>query len=209
MLFNGNPLLRFDGYHIFADAIEVPNLGNRANSYLTYLLQRYVLRVRRAESPATAPGERFWLPVYGVAALVYRLFIMVAIVLFVATKFFFIGVLIAIWSIAMVFVLPLWKAIRFFAASPALSRQRGRAIRSAMLAIAVLVMLLGLFPAPLRTRVEGVVWLPEEAMIRAGTAGNVVRLIARPNSKVSAGQALFELEDPFLPLRRVRGARVR
>lgn len=201
VLFNGNPLLRFDGYHIFADAVEIPNLGNRANSYLTYLLKRYVLRIRRAESPASAPGERFWLPAYGLAALVYRLFIMLAIVVFVAKKFFFIGVLIAVWSIATVFLLPVWKSIRFFVASPTLSRQRGRATRSAVAAILVLAILFGVFPAPLRTQVEGVVWLPEEAMIRAGTAGNVARLIAAPNSEVLAGEPLIELDDPFLPLR--------
>ena len=201
LLFNGNPLLRFDGYHIFADAVEIPNLGNRSNSYLTYLLQRYILRIRRAHSPVTAPGERFWLPVYGLAALLYRMFIMLAIILFVASKFFFVGILIAIWSVFSIFVLPLWKTVRFFVSSPTLSRQRGSATRHAAVALFVLVILLGLFPAPLRTQVEGVVWLPEEAMIRARTAGNVAALIAVPNSAVSAGDPLFELEDPFLPLR--------
>lgn len=200
VLFNGNPLLRFDGYHIFADAIEVPNLGNRANSYLTYLLQKYLLRLRHAQSPVSGPGERFWLPVYGIAALLYRLFIMVAIVLFVATKFFFIGVVIAIWSLATVFVMPLWQAIRFFVSSPTVNRQRARATRAATVGLAIAVLLFGVFPAPLRTQVEGVVWLPEEGMVRARTAGNVVELLAEPNSQVQAGDALFRLEDPFLPL---------
>lgn len=201
ILFNGNPLLRFDGYHIFADAVEIPNLGNRSNAYLTYLLKRYVLRIRKAQSPVTAPGERFWLPVYGLAALLYRMFIMLAIVVFVASKFFFIGVVIAIWSIVMVFVLPVWKSIRFFVSSPSLARQRGRATRSAVIALSLLVIVVGFFPAPLRTQVEGVVWLPEEAMVRAGTAGGIVKLLAAPNSEVAPGDPLFELEDPFLPLR--------
>jgi putative peptide zinc metalloprotease protein len=201
VLFNGNPLLRFDGYHIFADAVEIPNLGSRANTYLTYILKRYVVRDRHAQSPVTAPGERFWLPVYGLAALLYRLFIMLAIVVFVASKFFFIGVMIAIWSLTTVFLMPVWKSIRFFVSSPTLARQRGRATRSAFVALAVLALLVGFFPAPLRTQVEGVVWLPEEAMIRAGTAGSVMKLLATPNSEVDAGDPLFELEDPFLPVR--------
>jgi putative peptide zinc metalloprotease protein len=201
VLFNGNPLLRFDGYHIFADAVEVPNLGNRSNAYLTYLLQRYVLRVRNATSPVSAPGERFWLPVYGIAALLYRMLIMLAIVVFVATKFFFIGVLIAIWSIVTVFVLPIWKSIKFFTSSPVLARQRGRATRSGLVALAILVLVLGVFPAPLRTQIEGVVWLPEEGMVRVKTAGNVARIIAARDSYVDIGDPLFELEDPFLPVR--------
>ena len=201
VLFNGNPLLRFDGYHIFADAIEVPNLGNRANAYLLYVLQKYLLRLRHVQSPVTSAGERFWLPAYGLAALIYRLFIMVAIVLFVATKFFFVGVLIAVWSLVTVFVTPLWKAIRFFVSSPTVSRQRSRATRAVVTGLVLLVVVFGLFPAPLRTQVEGVVWLPDEGMVRAGTAGTVAELLAEPMSEVAAGDPLFRLEDPFLPLR--------
>ncbi|MCP4878249.1 MAG: hypothetical protein GY896_22585, partial [Gammaproteobacteria bacterium] len=40
LLFNGNPLLRYDGYYIFADLFEIPNLGQRSTRYLGYLLQR-------------------------------------------------------------------------------------------------------------------------------------------------------------------------
>ena len=42
VFFNGNPLLRFDGYYVFNDLIEVPNLGTRANKYMGYLVQKYV-----------------------------------------------------------------------------------------------------------------------------------------------------------------------
>ncbi len=51
LLFNGNPLLRFDGYYVLSDAIEIPNLGARANQYLGYLFQRYVFGVADAEDP--------------------------------------------------------------------------------------------------------------------------------------------------------------
>lgn len=200
VLFNGNPLLRFDGYHILGDALEIPNLGNRSNAYLTYLLQRYLLRVRNATSPATAPGENFWLPVYGLAALVYRMLIMIAIVLLVASKFFFIGVLIALWSLFALIVMPIWKAGKFFVSSPVLARRRGRSVVIGALAITLLVAFFGLFPAPLRTQVEGVVWLPEHAMVRAGTSGSVQALLTPPNAQVRAGDPLFKLEDPFLPV---------
>lgn len=33
VVFNGNPLLRFDSYYILSDLIEIPNLGQRANRY--------------------------------------------------------------------------------------------------------------------------------------------------------------------------------
>src|SRR6185436_6627027 len=45
LVFNGNPLLRFDGYYIFSDLLEIPNLGQRANAYLGYVVKRHVLGV--------------------------------------------------------------------------------------------------------------------------------------------------------------------
>jgi putative peptide zinc metalloprotease protein len=201
VLFNGNPLLRFDGYHIFADALEIPNLGNRSSAYLTYLLQRYLLGIRAAVSPATAPGESFWLPAYGIAALLYRWLIMLAIAVFIASKFFFFGVLIALWALGSMLILPLWKAVRFFATSPLLGRHRAQATLKGAAAALVLALFFAAFPAPLRTQVEGVLWLPDQAMVRPGTAGNVSALLAQPNSRVAAGDPLFALEDPFLPLR--------
>ena len=45
LLFNGNPLLRFDGYYVLSDILEIPNLGKRANRYIGYLIQRYLFGV--------------------------------------------------------------------------------------------------------------------------------------------------------------------
>ena len=42
LLFNGNPLLRFDGYYILADLLEIPNLAQRSTRYLGYLGHRHI-----------------------------------------------------------------------------------------------------------------------------------------------------------------------
>src|SRR6185503_10544121 len=42
LVFNANPLLRYDGYYILADLLEIPNLRARANRYLGYLGERYL-----------------------------------------------------------------------------------------------------------------------------------------------------------------------
>lgn len=88
LLFNGNPLLRFDGYYVLCDLIEIPNLGTRANKYVGWLVERYAFGVEEAESPVTGRGEAPWLFFYAVAAFAYRMVIMIAIALFVATQFF-------------------------------------------------------------------------------------------------------------------------
>jgi putative peptide zinc metalloprotease protein len=55
LLFNGNPLLRYDGYYVLADLIEMPNLGNRSNQYWQWLAKRYLFGATHRRSAA---GER-------------------------------------------------------------------------------------------------------------------------------------------------------
>ncbi|HEU4644078.1 MAG TPA: HlyD family efflux transporter periplasmic adaptor subunit [Burkholderiales bacterium] len=201
LLFNGNPLLRFDGYYVLADAIEIPNLGTRANKYLGYLYQRYLCGVADAENPAESPGERAWMVAYGIAAFLYRIFILFVIILFIAGKFFLIGVLLAIWAVATQVVVPMGKSLSFLATSPGLRRQRGRVMSTSVLLALALLGLVFVAPAPSWTSAQGVLWVPEEAQVRAGTEGFVERLLAPADSTVARGQPLIEARDPFLQTR--------
>ena len=210
LLFNGNPLLRFDGYYVLSDLVEIPNLYQRANRYLLYLIQRHAFGLRSVESPVNAPGEGAWFLCYGIAALIYRLFIMVAIVSFIATKFFIVGVLIAIWSCMMMYGLPLAKGLWFLTTSPALYRRRGRAVGVVGgVVAATAAFLLGL-PLPLTTVTEGVIWVPGDAVVHARTEGIVSEVLAPPNSEVQPGTPLLRMVDPLLAARvRVLEAEVR
>jgi putative peptide zinc metalloprotease protein len=201
LLFNGNPLLRFDGYYVLSDALEIPNLGQRSNQYLGYLFQRYAIGIRDAESPARSAGERFWMVLYGIGSFVYRVFITFVIVLFIAGKFFVIGVLLAIWAVTTQVLTPVVKSISFLTSSPTLRRQRARAALTSAALAAGVAGLLFVAPAPSWTRAEGIIWVPEEALVRAGTDGFVERLIAPVNSAVARGQPLVQAEEPFLEAR--------
>ena len=202
LFFNGNPLLRFDGYYVFADLIEIPNLGKRANDYIGYLVQRYAFRSENAKSPATTASERKWFVFYGVAAFAYRMFIASVIILFVAGKFFFVGILLAIWAATTMLVVPLFKSLKFLISSPKLNEERPRAMMIAGGFVAVLVLLIGIIPAPYRTMAEGVVWLPEQAAVRAGTSCFLRDFATEPDAIVAAGEVLIRCEDPLLALRK-------
>lgn len=197
LLFNGNPLLRFDGYFVAADFLEIPNLGMRSNRYIGYLIQRYLFGNTNARTPVRARGEKFWFFTYAIAAFCYRLLISLTIVMIVATRFFALGVLLAIWSLTLIFIVPIFKHLRFVASAPALRGIRHRAIAVTGLAVALAVALLGFLPLPYRTVVEGVVYAPYEATVHATEAGTVDRLIAAPNSSVAAGTPILALTDPF------------
>ena len=198
LLFNGNPLLRFDGYYVLSDAIEIPNLGARSNQYLGYLVQRHLLGARDVPSPAHTTGERIWMVGYGITSFIYRIFIMVVIITFIASRFFVVGLLLAAWAVATQVVMPVGKSLQSMLNSPHLRRQRGRSAAIGLGVAAGLALLLFAVPAPLWTRAEGVVWVPDEAQVRADTDGFVERLLAPADALVTAGQPLLRLDDPFL-----------
>ncbi len=198
LLFNGNPLLRFDGYYVFADAIEIPGLGKRANNYYLYLTQRYLFDVKEVKSPVTADGETFWFLTYGAAAFVYRISIMIMITLYIAGQYFFIGVALAFWAVFMQLVLPILKALRYLLKSPALSHRRERALSVSLGSLVFTLALLFLIPMPLNTMAQGVVWMPEHSYVRAANNGFIREILVSDGDVVKQGDALIVTEDPLL-----------
>ncbi len=198
LLFNGNPLLRFDGYYIFADAIDVPNLGSRSNKYIAYLAQRFLCGVRSARSPANAPGEARWFFFYGISAFIYRQFIMVAIVTLIALKAFALAVVLGGWAVFQQLLMPTAKALTYLFVNPAVRRTRVRAVMVVTGLTAAIVGGVFFAPAPHWTRAEGVLWLPEKAHVRTGTDGFVSRLLVAADSQVKRGDPVIELHDPLL-----------
>lgn len=198
LLFNGNPLLRFDGYYVLSDLIEIPNLGVRSNRYIGYLVQRYLFGVKTAVSPAIAPGEARWFLFYSITSYLYRLVLTITIILFVASEYLFLGIILGIWSGMMVFVVPLARSFKFLFTSPVLRRQRSRAIAITGGSLASLFMFFTLIPVPYATVAEGVVWAEKESLVHAGTDGVVEELLVAPNASVIKGQPLLVMKDHML-----------
>ncbi len=198
LIFNGNPLLRYDAYYILADLIEMPNLGQRAARYWGYLIERHVLRLGDVESAERRVSDRWWLVCYGLASAIYRLFVTFAIALFIGARFFFVGVILALWAVAMMVGAPIVRALRHLRSKPA-ARERGLHITAGAASLALVASAVAfLLPIPCRTVAEGVVWLPENAIVRAGVDGFVARLEAEPGQHVTSGQALLNSTDPAL-----------
>lgn len=198
LLFNGNPLLRYDAYYILVDLIEMPNLAQRSLRYWVYLLERHMLRLEDLDPPAHAPGERSWLVFYGVASTLYRIFITVSIALFIAGEFFFIGVLLALWAVLAMAGMPLFKGVRYLLNSPRLGRHRQRVWAVLGGSLGVCLLFLMVVPVPSRSQAEGVIWLPDEAIVRAGSNGFIETLLAQPGQRVRPGTPLVRLQDPAL-----------
>lgn len=198
LVFNGNPLLRYDAYYILADLAELPNLAAQSSRYWGYLLQRHLLRLRDVESPAQTRSERLWFGCYGLASALYRVFVSLAIALFIGSRFFFIGVVLALWALATMSLLPLFKAFKSLRALPE-ARERAGHVRAVLAATVVAVVLLvAVLPLPHRTVAQGVIWLPEQSIMRAGSPGFFRSFGAAPGSLVAPGMLLARSVDPTL-----------
>lgn len=196
LVFNGNPLLRYDGYYILADLLEIPNLAQRATRYWGYLVDRYVFRTDGLREFVATDGERIWFLIYGPAAFLYRQAVMLAIAVFIASQYFAVGIAVAIWSLLTGIALPIGKALWLVLTSPRLHRNRNRAMTATFGTILAVGIVLFLVPAPLYFTTEGVVWLPEHAIVRAGADGFVHSFLVEPGQRVGVGDALIESEDP-------------
>jgi putative peptide zinc metalloprotease protein len=198
LLFNGNPLLRFDGYYVLQDALEIPNLGTRANRYIGYLIQRYVFSVRDAISPVDVASERAWFVIYGLAAFAYRLFIMTVIILYISGRFFAVGIILALWAGVTMIGIPMVKHINFLFTNPRLRSNRGRSVGISGLIFLLAAVLLFLLPVPDWTRVQGVTWPSEQSQVRAGTEGFVEEMKVTSGTRVVQGQPLVVVLDPLI-----------
>ena len=195
LLFNGNPLLRFDGYYVLADAIEIPNLATRSSRFYGYLARRYLMGLGEEPSPVTAAGESGWFLFYGAASTLYRVAIGIGIALFLIASIPVLGVLMAAWLLIAQLVLPLWRMLRYLLTAPALTGRRTRSLGLVGGLIAGACLLLALVPVSSSTRVDGIVLLPEQAAVRAGVDGFLQRQWVSDGTEVVRGALLFELRN--------------
>jgi putative peptide zinc metalloprotease protein len=198
LIFNGNPLLRYDAYYMLSDYLEIPNLGLRANRYIGYLCQRYLFNIKDAQSPVSAPGEAAWMGFYGVASFAYRLYIMVRIAMFVAGKFFIIGIVLAIWGIFTMLILPFYKVIKYIFTDSNIQNKRRRVLSVTGISAGLLLLMILLVPVPSFTVAEGVISAPENSQVYAGTDGFVKEVIVSPGQMVHTGEPLIICENPDL-----------
>jgi len=204
LLFNGNPLLRYDAYYILSDLLEIPNLSQRSKDYIYYLVKRYVWGVKRARNPAHSAGERAWFVFYGIASTAYRVFILVMILAFLGDRLpeqlKFVALILGGISVIMWLFVPLGKFLRYLATSPELSRNRPRAVLTTLVTVALIVAGLGVVPAPEHVRLEGVVEPVKVQKIHADTAGFIYavtpsgRLVTPDNAAPLVAAASADLD---------------
>lgn len=206
VFFNGNPFLRYDGYYILADMVEIPNLFGKSIQYLMYLIKHYAFGVENAINPTESRGQRIWLLVYLVLAGVVRVVVSSAIVLFLVRELhnypeamLFLTIMAAA-GLAAWLVVPIGRGLWYLAGSSELMHHRGRAWLVTIGTLSVGLGLVGAVPVPNHCRVEAVTRAQTQQRMYVRTSG-FLRTFAKSGLRVHGGPhgtVLLQLSNPRL-----------
>jgi putative peptide zinc metalloprotease protein len=199
VLVNGNPLLRFDGYHVLADLAELPNLAQRSQAWWLQGIQRHVLGLPHSGSRARARGEAPWLAGYAPLSWLVRAALLIGLVVALVQPMPWVAVGMAAFGAWTMLFMPLAKALRWVAGAPQLAGRRTRAVGATLATGALAAVIAFAVPLPQRSHAPGLVWLPDEALVRLQVGGFVEAFLVRDGDIVEAGMPLVQLvNEPLL-----------
>ncbi len=200
LLFNANPLLRFDGYYILADLIDIPNLSSRSKEQLIHFFEKYLLGVKESISPADTLKEVVWLTAYGFFSFAYRLIILTAIIVFVSDSYLIFGLLLACFCLISWGVFPVLRFVAYIMTSPQLQRVRGRSVLVSFGGILTLLALLWFVPMADHFRAPGILESQHHVKVVNDTAGYVRTIFVPTGAMVQTGTPLLELSNSELDI---------
>src|SRR6476659_3363132 len=200
VMFNANPLLRYDGYYILSDILEIPNLRQKASTILNRKLGKWCLGLEEPEDPFL-PQRRQWLfATYTVASAIYR-WVVTFSILYVLNRVFepyglkVLGQAIALGSLYGLLIQPLWNLYKFFSVPGRLGKVKSLRIYATLAVITAVIVGIGLIPlpshvyCPLEVQARGAKWVyvPHEGFLE--------KIFVKPGDQVTEGQVLAQLQN--------------
>lgn len=193
LVFNANPLMKFDGYYILSELIKIPNLRGRADAQVRRLLKRTLLWI--SSGPNETRQTCAFLIAYGFASATYRFFLVLSIAWIIASQFPLLGILIAAYYVISSFLSSSFKIGRYLLASP---ETLLIPIRSRLVAALVFLglPLAGLLvPVPFDVITVGVVRSETEHHVRVKSPGQFNLAHVSPGDAIEPGQPVIALEN--------------
>lgn len=195
LLFNLNPLMRFDGYYIFSDLLEEPNLGTRGKTMFRQWFEKTIYRLPVDYDEPFSP----LLMGYHILSWCYRLVVLSGILLFVGDEYPNVGMALAIFLCAIWWGKPLLKSLTSLMQESQEGKQR-KIMRAWLIWGGIPLVLLALVPVPSNIVVPGVVQSQTERPVVTASSG-VLETVHTPNgTQVAEGELLLKLSNPELEL---------
>lgn len=200
LFMNLSPFMRFDGYYLFSDYLDIPNLQDRAFTLGKWYLRKIIIGLDLPCPELFSPGRTRLLICYAYATWIYRLFLFTTIALVVYHLFFkVLGVALFAVEIIWFLVMPVIKELDIWWLH---RTQVGYCNRHLILSLTLTFCLLALFFLPwnARIRTTGLVLPLERQQIYPPFAAQIAALHVTNGQEVSKGELLLSLQDPFLDL---------
>lgn len=195
VLFNINPLMRFDGYYMLTDLLDMPNLQQRSVQHLKYLLERYIFFKRDAEPVAETWSERVVYFLYGICSSVYRIFLFTGFIVAISQHYlllsFFMGILLCLTMV----IMPVGRFLKYIFASPGLALVRSRAVILTLLFFGSVFAFLFNVPVPDTFKAPGVMEARTYENAIVGESGLVDRIYHYADGLVHKGDSLMLLQN--------------
>ena len=197
LLFNANPLMRFDGYYMLSDYLEIPNLYGLGQHFTRYVGRRYFMGVK-ARLPQWSVRKAILIKIYGVLSMFWRILICASILIGVATLFEGAGVVVAIAGAILWVAYPIWQLCVYILNGN--SREKPNLFRFAMTGGSAAIVILGtlLMPEPGGVRAPAVVSYEPLHVIRAPHDGFIRNVQTTPGESVVTNQELLVIENDEL-----------
>lgn len=200
LLFNANPLLRYDGYYILSDLIEIPNLRQKATTILRRKMGAWFLGLPEAHDPFLPQRRQLLFAVYSVAAAAYSWVIALSIFWFLyhALEPYglkIIGQAVACMALWGLLVQPLVQLGKFFYVPGRIDRmKKGRMLFTAAASLLLFAGILSI-PLPHYVRCGVHIQSREADAAYVETAGELREIYVQVGQHVEKGQKLLLLSD--------------
>lgn len=199
VFFNANPLMRFDGYYMLADWLEMPNLGTHGQQWMKWVGKKYYLG-QDVPQPNWPEGRQFIIATYAVLAFFWKVLICVGLVILAESLLFGAGVVLAMMAGVVWVIWPALKLLHMVFIGEE-TKQRPSRIRFVILTSALFAA--GWFVAtevPWYSRVKAHAFVDYQTTfeIRAAVSGFIDEVCVSTGQKVEKGQVLVKLANPQL-----------
>ena len=198
LIFNANPLMRFDGYHMLADWLEIPNLGSHGQSYVISIANKiFFAKPLRKTEYAGLQGQA--IKVYGFAALIWKVLLCFTLTIAAANLFYGFGLLIAVGATIFWLAIPTCKLFKYLVVGSEFDTPNRPRFAIVTSIITVVLFLAGtLIPAPSVINAPVVVDFEPLSIVRTETAGFVKEICVEDHDVVKKGDLLLVLSNKEL-----------
>ena len=212
ILFNANPLLRYDGYYILADLVEIPNLRQKSTKILGRKLAHWCLGIEPQEDPFLPKRNHIFFALYTVAASIYR-WVIVFGILFFLNKVFepyglkIIGQAIALMAIYGMVVMPLWKIGKFFYIPGRIEKVKKHRMYATIGVITLVILGIVYIPLPYYVMCSMDIQTRDAEKVYAELSGSIVEVKVQPGQWVNQGDVILVMKsvDAQLAVERLEG----